>query len=259
MIDLPDGPTFSALLSERRFWAAAAVAAIAGAARGFSGFGSSLIYIPLISMLYEPKVAAASVILIDVVTGVPYGMKAFPQSEWRDVGPLTVAALAALPLGTYLLLAIDPVWLRWFICFFVLFAVPILASGWRYHGKPKLPITLGVGIVAGIASGVAQIAGPPVALYWLGGALKAAAARANMFVFFAVLGIASCINYLAEGLYTREVLALVVLLGIPFTAFFLSGALSFHRASDETYRRICYAVIAFAGLVSLPLFDRFFR
>jgi uncharacterized membrane protein YfcA len=259
MIDLPDSSTFAALLSERRFWPAAVIAAAAGAARGFSGFGSSLIYIPLISMLYEPKAAAASVILIDVFTGVPYGVRAFPKSAWRDVAPLTAAALVALPLGTYLLLAVDPVWLRWFICFFVLFAVPILASGWRYHGKPRLPITVGVGLVAGIASGVAQIAGPPVALYWLGGALKAAAARANMFVFFAVLGVASCINYFVEGLYTKEVLALVILLGIPFTLFFLTGVLSFRRASEEIYRWICYGVIAFAGIVSLPVFDRFFR
>jgi uncharacterized membrane protein YfcA len=259
MIDLPDSSTFAALLAERRFWLAAGVAALAGAARGFSGFGSSLIYIPLISMLYGPKAAAASVILIDVFTGVPYGIRAFPQSEWRDVVPLTGMALLTLPLGTYLLLAVDPVWLRWFICFFVLFAVPILASGWRYHGKPKLPITLGVGVVAGIASGVAQIAGPPVALYWLGGALKAAIARANMFVFFAVLGVASCVTYFVEGLYTKDILALVVLLGIPFTALFLFGVLSFHRASEEIYRRICYGVIAFAGIVSLPLFDRFFH
>lgn len=259
MIALPDSATFTAVLSEHRFWVAAAIAAAAGAARGFSGFGSSLIYIPLISMLYDPKVAVASVILIDVVTGVPYGVRAFPQSEWRDVGPLTAMSLLTLPLGTYLLLVVDPIWLRWFIGFFVLFALPILAGGWRYHGKPKLPITLGVGIVAGIASGVAQIAGPPVVLYWLGGALKAVTARANMFVFFAVLGIASCINYFIEGLYTKEVLALVVLLSIPFTALFLSGVLSFHRASDVIYRRVCYAVIAFAGIVSLPVFDRFFR
>lgn len=259
MIDLPDSATFIALLSERRFWLAAAIAAIAGAARGFSGFGSSLIYIPLISMLYGPKVAAASVILIDVVTGVPYGVKAVPHSEWRDVAPLTAMALLTLPFGTYLLLVLDPVWLRWFISVFTLFALPILAGGWRYHGKPRLPITLGVGVVAGIASGVAQIAGPPVVLYWLGGALKAATARANMFVCFAVLGIASCLNYWIEDLYTKQTLALVVLLGIPFTALFFSGVLFFRRASDQLYRRICYAVIAFAGIVSLPLFDPLFR
>jgi hypothetical protein len=80
-----------------------------------------------------------------------------------------------------------------------------------------------------------------------------------MFVFFGVLGVAGCVNYFIEGLFTREALALAVLLGIPYTALFLFGAISFHRASDAIYRRIAYAMIGIAGLVSLPIFDRLFQ
>jgi uncharacterized membrane protein YfcA len=259
MIDLPDTSTFAAALADRRFLVAAAISAIAGAARGFAGFGSALIYVPLISAIYEPKIAATTLLLIDAVSGVPYGVKAFPDCDWRDVGPLTAASLVMLPLGTFLLLIVDPIWLRWFIGFFVLCALPLLAGGWRYHGKPRLPITLGVGAIAGLTSGAVQIGGPPVILYWLGGALKAATVRANMFVFFAVLGLAGCITYFVEGLFTKEALALAILLSIPYTALFLSGALSFHRTSDEIYRRISYGMIAVAGLVSLPIFDRLFH
>ncbi len=259
MIDLPDLSTFAAVLSERRFLLAAAISALAGAARGFAGFGSALIYVPLISAVYEPKIAAVSLLLIDSDSGVPYGVRAFPQCHWSDIGPLAAAALLMLPLGTFLLLVVDPAALRWFIGAFVLFALPLLAGGWRYHGKPKLPITLAVGAVSGLTSGAVQIGGPPVILYWLGGALKAAIVRANMFVFFGVLDVAGCINYFIEGLFSRESLALAVLLGIPYTMFFLSGAIWFHRASDAIYRRIAYAMIGIAGLVSLPVFDRFFQ
>ena len=259
MIDLPDFSTFAALLSERRFLWAAAISAIAGAARGFSGFGSALIYVPLISAVYEPKLAAVSLLLIDSATGVPYGVKAFPQCHWHDVGPLTAAALVLLPLGTFLLLVVDPTALRWFIGAFVLFALPLLAGGWRYHGKPRLPITLAVGGIAGLTSGAVQISGPPVILYWLGGALSAATARANMFVFFGALDVAGCINYFFEDLFSREALALALLLGVPYTMLFLFGAIFFHRASEEIYRRIAYILIGLAGLVSLPVFDRLFQ
>jgi uncharacterized protein len=259
MIDLPEFSTFAAVLSERRFLLAAAIAALAGAARGFSGFGSALIYVPLISAVYEPKIAAVSLLLIDSATGVPYGAKAFPQCDWKNVGPITAAALLLLPLGTFLLLIVDPTLLRWFIGAFVLFALPLLAGGWRYHGKPKLPITLAVGAIAGLTSGAVQISGPPVILYWLGGALKAAIARANMFVFFGVLDVAGLINYFIEGLFSRQSLALAVLLAIPYTLPFLYGAIWFHRASEGIYRRIAYALIGIAGLVSLPIFDRWFQ
>jgi uncharacterized membrane protein YfcA len=258
MIDLPDISTFSAMLSERRFLLAATISVIAGAARGFAGFGSALIYIPLISAIYEPKIAAVSLLLIDAASGVPYGVRAFPQCDWRDVGPVAAAALLLLPLGTFLLLVVDPIALRWFIGAFVLFALPLLAGGWRYHGKPKLSITLAVGAISGLTTGAVQIGGPPVILYWLGGALKAATVRANMFVFFGVLGVAGCINYFVEGLFSREALALALLLAVPYTLPFLLGAISFNRAPEKIYRWIAYAMIGFAGLVSLPIFDRLF-
>ena len=48
----------SAALADRRFAAAVAIAALSGFVRGFSGFGSALIYIPLIAAVYEPRKAA---------------------------------------------------------------------------------------------------------------------------------------------------------------------------------------------------------
>lgn len=259
MIDLPDTSTFVSVLADRRIWLAVVISGIAGAARGFAGFGSALIFVPLISAIYEPKIAATTLLLIDSASGIPYAVKAFPDCDWRDVGPLTAASLVLFPLGTFLLVAVDPIWLRWFIGFFVLSALPLLAGGWRYHGKPKLPITLGVGAISGLTAGAVQIGGPPVILYWLGGALKAATVRANMFVFFGVLGLAGCIGYFIEGLFTREAIAIAIVLSVPYTVLFLSGALSFHRTSDELYRRISYVMIGLAGLVSLPIFDRLFH
>jgi len=259
MIDLPDFSTFAAALSERRFLVAAVISAMAGAARGFAGFGSSLIYVPLISTVYEPKIAAVTALLIDAASGVPYGAKAFPRSDRRDVGPTTLAALATLPLGTYLLVVADPTALRWFIGVFVLATLPFLAGGWRYQGKSNLAIRLAVGGIAGVTGGAVQLSGPPVILYWLGGTLKAATARANMFVFFAILDLAACASYFISGLFGREALALAILLAIPYTLLFFVGTLSFHRTSEGIYRAIAYALIGLAGLLSLPVFDRLFH
>ena len=64
---------------------------------------------------------------------------------------------------------LDPIVLRWCIAAMVLSCVPILASGWRYHGAPRLPLPLGVGLFSGVSAGAVLIAGPPVILYWLGG------------------------------------------------------------------------------------------
>jgi hypothetical protein len=46
---------------------------------------------------------------------------------------------------------------------------------------------------------------------------------------------------------------------MPFFVATTIGARFFHGASDLLYRRIAYAIIALAALVSLPLFDTWLR
>ncbi|HXL68416.1 MAG TPA: hypothetical protein VN930_06615 [Xanthobacteraceae bacterium] len=94
-----------------------------------------------------------TILLIDFSSGAPFAVPAWPRCHLRDVLPLSAAAALAVPLGTMILLVADPVWLRWFISAFVLSAIPVLAGGWRYHGQPKLPVTLAVGAVAGSPAG----------------------------------------------------------------------------------------------------------
>jgi uncharacterized membrane protein YfcA len=149
--------------------------------------------------------------------------------------------------------------LRWIIAAIVLTFLAVLASGWRYRGKPTLPVTTGVGVVAGLGSGAVQIAGPAVIIFWLGSADPAAVVRANLMVFFLLMGAITAIIYLAQGILTVDVLALAVLLGLPFMIAMWLGAHWFHGASDAAYRRAAYAIIVAAAIVSLPLWDGWLR
>ena len=135
----------------------------------------------------------------------------------------------------------------------------VLASGWRYHGRPRLPATIGVGLLSGLGSGAVQIAGPPVILYWLGGAGQAAYVRANLMVYFTFIDVIGCIAYFRQGLFTREVAALSLLLGLPFILAMVAGVRWFRGASELTFRRVAYAIIALSALISLPVFDGLLR
>jgi uncharacterized membrane protein YfcA len=259
VIDLPDLPALTAALTDRRFAAALAVAALSGFVRGFSGFGSALIYIPLIAAIYEPRIAAPTLLLIDLAGSVPLTIRELKRCNWREVAPVTSAAALAVPLGTMALILIDPIVLRWFIAVLVLGLLAVLASGWRYHAKPTLPVSIGVGLFAGFGSGAVQIAGPAVIIFWLGGASNAVTVRANLMVFFMLMGFITGAAYLAQGIITADILALSVLLGIPFALAMWVGARWFHGASESAYRRVAYAIIVAAALVSMPLWDGWLR
>ena len=248
--DLLDSTLFAAVVDDRRFAVAAVIALVSGAARGFSGFGSAMIYIPLVAAVYEPRTAAATMVLIDLVCAFPLAVRAVSHCSWREVTPISIAAAVAVPIGTWVLLVADPVMLRWAIAGVVILLLAVLASGWRYHG---------VGLLSGLASGAVQIAGPPVILYWLGGAAQAAFVRANLMVYFSFIDVIGCAAYFREGLFTREVVVLSLLLGLPFILAMVAGARSFRLASERSFRRVAYAIIAVSALISLPLFDRLLR
>src|SRR3954452_9879968 len=106
---------FAAALSDSRFVAAGVVAALSGFVRGFSGSGSALIYIPLVAAIYEPRIAAPTLLLIDLAGSTPFTLREFSRCNWREVVPITTAAALAAPFGAMALILVDPIVLRWII------------------------------------------------------------------------------------------------------------------------------------------------
>jgi uncharacterized membrane protein YfcA len=259
VIDFPDSASFSATLAESRFAAAVVVAATAGLVRGFSGFGGAMIYMPLIAAIYGPRIAAVTLLLADFLSSTPFALLELRRCTWREVVPISVAMTFTVPLGAYLLVALDPIVLRWAIALLVVSLIVVLGSGWRYHGPSTLPITAGVGMLAGIGAGVAQIAGPPVILYWLSRGNAAVTLRANLMVFFLFCGMVLVTVYGLQGLFTACPIALSLLLGVPYLIGVGVGSRFFRGASDRLYRAVAYAICAGAALLSLPVLDPILR
>src|ERR1035441_284834 len=79
----------------------------------------------------------------DTICSLPFALHAMPQCNWREVTPVTIGGIVTLPIGVLALLWFDPLSLRWFIAGLVLVALVALVAGWRYHGRPPLPASLG--------------------------------------------------------------------------------------------------------------------
>lgn len=259
MPDFPDSAHFAAALEDQRFYAALLVAVLSGVVRGFSGFGSALMYIPLVSAIYEPRVAVVSFALIDFFCTLPLAVRAYPVSNRGEVWPLTIATGLTMPLGAMLLRYVEPVILRWFVAALVLGLLAVLISGWRYRGKPTVPLTIGIGLISGVTGGAVQLTGPFLIVYWLGSTYPAAIVRANLILFFGLTDAILCVVYYWQGLMAPEVIALALLVAVPYVLALGGGAFFFKGTSELLYRRIAYAIVAAAAIVSLPLFDGVLR
>src|ERR1700752_2889479 len=112
-----------------------AIAFVSGTARGFSGFGSALIFMPLASSMVAPRLVAALLLIIDFIAATPLIPNAWKYADRKATAIIVAGALVGVPIGTYFLSRLDPVTTRWIISGFVLALLTLLLSGWRYRGR----------------------------------------------------------------------------------------------------------------------------
>lgn len=233
----------------------AITAALAGLVRGFSGFGSAMILVPVASALTSPQTAVVLLLLTDTLLTIPMVVPAVKRCVWREVLPLAAGAMLTVPLGVHLLIVLDPIVMRWIISSLILVLVALLLSGWRWSRPPSLPRTALVGGASGLTGGMAGIAGPPVILFWMAGHGGPATIRANIIVFFAMTGLFNLVAYILNGLLTGERVALGIALIPVYALALLIGARLFRFASERFFRLLAFSLCAFAALSGLPLFD----
>ncbi|MGE9008301.1 sulfite exporter TauE/SafE family protein [Leptospira interrogans] len=236
-----------------------AIAFVSGLARGFSGFGSALIFMPLASSMAAPQLVAALLLIIDFIAAAPLVPNAWKQADRKATAVMVFGALIGVPIGTYFLSRLEPVTTRWIISAFVFALLLLLLSGWRYRGKDHASISVGIGGVSGFCSGLAQTGGPPIVGYWLGRPIASSIARANILLFFGASDFFSVVSYSVTGLITMDAIKFSLVVGPVYGIGVWLGASLFGRASETLFRAICYALIAMAVVAGLPALDGVLR
>jgi uncharacterized membrane protein YfcA len=229
---------------------------LGGLVRGFTGFGFAMVFMPLASMVIGPVAALALIWCIDAPFALPIALRNAKHAEWREVAPLLLTATLALPAGIWLLIWLDRETMRWILAGLIFAAVALMASGWRYHGRPGIPLSLGVGVLSGLFNGMASIGGMPLAVFWLGAQRNDRhKTRANLQTFFGCSTLISGTVLWWNGILTVSALLMALPLFAAYGAGMWAGTHGFRLANEATFRRIAYAVIFLSALVSLPLWD----
>src|SRR3979411_309486 len=84
-----------------------AIALVSGTARGFSGFGSALIFMPLASSIAAPRLVAA-LLIIDFIGSAPLIPNAWKQADRKATAIMALGALVGVPIGTWFLSRLEP-------------------------------------------------------------------------------------------------------------------------------------------------------
>ena len=235
------------------FIIAAIVAFIASMVRGFAGFGAAMLMTPAFSALYGPAVGIALCLLLEIVVALPLLLPVVRLVDWRRIGLLLLAAVAAIPIGNLALTWIDPQPMRWLISAIVLAAVAMLASGWRYAGRPNLVATLAAGACSGFLNGLSGMAGPPVIFYYLAGTEAAALVRANLTTYFVFVDLATLAVFTARQLIGWDTALQALVLAPAVIAGGMAGGRLFPLASERFYRRLALGLLVAVAIGVLIL------
>jgi uncharacterized membrane protein YfcA len=235
------------------FLIAASVALIAGMVRGFAGFGAAMLMTPVFSALYGPEIGVSLCLLLEIVVALPLLPRALAHVNWRRIGLLLVAATIGVPLGNFTLTQVAPEPMRWAISAIVLTAVVLLASGWRFSGHPKPATTLVAGAISGFLNGLAGMAGPPIAFYYLAGSESTERVRANLTTFFIFVDLAAMSMFLARDLVRWDTGVIGLCLAPAVVAGGVLGERLFPLASEGFYRWLALILLVAVAIGSLIL------
>jgi uncharacterized membrane protein YfcA len=217
-------------------WAGLAGTTFAAALlQAVSGFGFAVLAVPLYLLLVDPAQAVQLAIILS--TAISF---AVVPGLRRTIVPalllrLSAGSLAGLPIGLLSFRYADRLLVRLGVGITIL-AFAVMMAGFRFHGgRPWAPFgrtqprDLAAGAVAGVATALVGMAGPPVLIYLLLTGTSAQTVRATLLAFFALS-------------YGATVASHAATIGIPGPTWVAAGILA------------PFAV--FGGLVGRPIGDR---
>ncbi|MEO0700676.1 MAG: TSUP family transporter [Pseudomonadota bacterium] len=247
-------PIFGDIAPQALAWIAAA-ALIAGLVRGFSGFGTAMIFLPVAGQHLLPFTALTALVIMDIVAPMAMVPRALRDGHPADVMRLGAGLAVAMPLGVWVLTAVEPEVFRYAVSLSTLGLLVLLVAGLRYQGALTPPMVTGTGALGGLLGGSVGLPGPPVIMLYMASPLPASAIRANITLYLILADIALLTLLWLFGQLVWQALALGAALIVPYLIGILAGTWVFVPGREALYRAVAYAIIAASALSGLPVWD----
>ena len=131
--------------------------------------------------------------------GIGMMIKSARRAEWRQIGPLCVAAALTTPIGIVILLSVDPELMRRVIGAFVIVSAAALMMGVVYKGRRNMITSAIAGVFVGLAHGAVSLGGLTSSLYILSSEKSAVVQRAGILVISTMVSAIAAVILTVQG------------------------------------------------------------
>ena len=223
----------------------------AGFTQGFTGFGSALIMLPLLTMLLGVKTVVPLVILLGLCINVMLLPQVFRYIDWKRIITLLTANVPGILVGVYILKTMSTGFLELVIGVLLVAFPSYLMS----RGVPQQEVARGwvwpVGFLSGVLGGSVGAGGPPVIIYTAMQPWGKHVIKSTLVGFFLLTSIVASVAQAAGGLVTREVLSLFASGLSALVMGVFAGSYLFGRVDSGAYRKALNVLLILLGVFML--------
>ena len=232
-------------------FALAAAIVMAGAfVRGVTGFGAGLVMVPLLSLMWGPVEALATMFGLSLFNSTQMLPSAFRSANLRLVAPIMVVAALVTPVGIYLHVSLEPHVVKKIIAGLVLGATFLSLRGWVYRGPTGLVPSGLAGGLMGLINGLAGVGGPPLVLYLMSIPGKPSEHRANIVLGLSITTYVALISMYVTGAFSQRILVHIAAMLLPSMLGVWLGSKAFPLIPAQAFRLL---VLWFLVAVSLAI------
>lgn len=216
---------------------------------GISGFGSTLIAVPLLANLFpDLKFVIPVVVVMDCITAMSMGMKLRADVNRREFLPLLPFLLVGLATGVFFLVRLPSTVLLLVLgVFAVFYGITYMRGGPPRFAMPRWA-AVPVGLFAGTTSASIGVGGPIYVMYLASRGSTPEQIRATTPVIFVFTTIVRIAMFAVAGLFSREVLVTAaVLLPIAMGALYIGNRLHVNLPKVTTIR-VIGGLLALSGV-----------
>lgn len=228
---------------------------VAGLVRGFSGFGSAMIIMPVASSVLAPISALVFLTMTELFGPLPNLPGALRDGDRSDVLRLGSGAVMAMPPGILAVSRVNPDLFGWAVSCVVLVLLCLLLAGWRYRGRMTPALIVGTGGLGGFLGGLVGLAGPPVIMLYMASTRPVATIRANFLLYLMTVDMLMIVTLAGFGLLQSDPMIAGLLLAVPYMLANVAGAALFRPRAEPVFRLVAYGIIAMSAIVGLPLWN----
>ena len=227
------------------------VVIFSGFLRGFIGFGSGLLMIPILSYFYSPVFAMVFNIVIEIPATIYLTFVGIKKANLKEITPMMATMMLTIPFGTIFLVSVDEQIIKTLMSILLIFFVILIGSGWRIKSTiTKYVLVLG-GAISGLMQGATGMGGPPYVTVLLSKNDSDEVARANILVITSGLVISAIMSLYYFGLFTKDILFTGAITAPVYVFATYIRTRFFNFSGNKYYRNSSLVALGIVGVATL--------